>query len=91
LTVDPVMPVPARAPRTGNRSPTPPGGRPRLGTDGDRAGGVYTVEQSSFINVPLAAPGIFRTGDIDREPSSGTNGPPSTGVEGGPPLSAQVS
>jgi hypothetical protein len=35
---------------------------------------VYTVELSadapSFLNVPLAAPGIFRTSDTDRGPSS---------------------
>lgn len=38
------------------------------------AGGVYTVELSasapSFLNVPLAAPGIFRTSDTDWGPSS---------------------
>lgn len=38
------------------------------------AGGVYTVELSreapSFINVPLAAPDIFRTSNTDWGPSS---------------------
>lgn len=38
------------------------------------AGGVYTVELSarapSFVNLPLAAPGLFRAADLDWGPSS---------------------
>ena len=45
----------------------------------DLAGGVYTVEPSSFVNVPLADPGLFRTSDTDWGPPGESAAPAAVG------------